>query len=161
MQKMFGCLFVMLALAPGFAAQTKSQEEIKMTIARITPILSVSEVEPCVKFWVERMGFKVTAEVPDGNTVGFAMLERDKVELMYQSYHSIENDNAAMAALARKGPTFLYIEVNNLDEVIGAMKGAEIAVPLRTTFYGMKELGVKDPAGHVILFAQKADAPKS
>ncbi|HKF53685.1 MAG TPA: VOC family protein [Candidatus Acidoferrales bacterium] len=131
-----------------------------MTIARITPILSVSEVEPCVKFWVERMGFKVTAEVPDGNTVGFAMLERDGVELMYQSYHSIENDNAAMAAIARKGASFLYIEVSNLDDVIGAMKGAEIAVPLRTTFYGMKELGVKDPAGHIILFAQKAETLK-
>jgi uncharacterized glyoxalase superfamily protein PhnB len=151
----------MLALAPAFAARAKSQEKTKMTITRITPILSVAEVEPCVKFWVERMGFKVTAEVPDGNTVGFAMLERDGVELMYQSYRSIENDNAAMAALARNSSTFLYVEVNNLDDVIGAMKGAEIAVPLRRTFYGMKELGVKDPAGHIVLFAQKTEGGKS
>lgn len=131
-----------------------------MSISRITPVLAVPEVEPCVKFWVERMGFKVTAEVPDGKTVGFAMLQRDGVELMYQSYHSIESDNAAIAALARKGPSFLYVEVSNLDDVIGAMKGAEIAIPARTTFYGMKELGVKDPAGHVITFAQKTDAAK-
>lgn len=131
-----------------------------MSITRITPVLAGPAVEPCVKFWVERMGFKVTAEVPDGNAVGFAMLERDGVELMYQSYHSIENDNAAIAALARKGPAFLYIEVSNLDDVIRAMKGAEIAMPVRTTFYGMKELGVKDPAGHVITFAQKTDAAK-
>lgn len=131
-----------------------------MTITRITPVLAVPEVEPCVKFWVERMGFKVAAEVPDGNSVGFAMLERFGVELMYQSYHSIESDNAAMAALARNGSAFLYVEVSNLDDVIAAMKGVEIAVPLRTTFYGMKELGVKDPAGHVIIFAQKTDAAK-
>lgn len=131
-----------------------------MSITRITPVLAVAEVEPCVKFWVERMGFKVTAEVADGTAVGFAMLERDGVELMYQSYHSIENDNAAVGALARKGPAFLYAEVSNLDDVIGAMKGAEIAMPVRTTFYGMKELGVKDPAGHVITFAQKTDAAK-
>lgn len=131
-----------------------------MAISRITPVLAVQEVEPCVKFWVERMGFKVVAEVPDGNTVGFAMLEKDGVELMYQSYHSIENDNAAIAALARKGPSFLYMEVSNLDEVIASMKGAEIAMPVRTTFYGMKELGVKDPAGHVITFAQKTGAAK-
>jgi uncharacterized glyoxalase superfamily protein PhnB len=151
----------MLTLAPAFAAQNKSQEKTKMTIARITPVLAVPEVEPCVRFWVQRMGFKVTAEVPDGKTVGFAMLERDGVELMYQSYHSIENDNAAVGALARKGSAFLYVEVSNLDDVIGAMKGAEIVVPLRTTFYGMKEVGVKDPAGHVITFAQKTEAPKS
>ena len=132
-----------------------------MTITRITPVLAVAEVEPCVKFWVERMGFKVTAEVPDGNTLAFAMLEKDGVELMYQSYHSIDTDNATIGALARKGSSFLYVEVNNLDDVISATKGAEIAVPLRTTFYGMKELGVKDPAGHVITFAQKTGGAKS
>lgn len=160
MRKTLGCVFVTLALVPAFVAQTNSQEKTKMSITRITPVLAVPAVEPCVKFWVERMGFKVTAEVPDGNAVGFAMLERDGVELMYQSYHSIENDNAALAALARKGPAFLYIEVSNLDDVIRAMKSAEIAMPVRTTFYGMKELGVKDPAGHVITFAQKTDAAK-
>lgn len=131
-----------------------------MTITRVTPILSVPAVEPCVKFWVERMGFQKTAEVPDGNTLGFAMLEKDGVELMYQSYDSVKKDNAAMGELAAKGPTFLYIEVDNLDAVISAMKGTEIAVPLRTTFYGMKELGVKDPAGHIILFAQKTEPAK-
>jgi uncharacterized glyoxalase superfamily protein PhnB len=30
----------------------------------------------------------------------------------------------------------------------------EVVVPLRTTFYGAKEIGVQDPAGHVILFAE-------
>lgn len=132
-----------------------------MTIMRITPVLPVPAVEPCVKFWVERVDFKVTAEVPDGNAVAFAMLERDGVELMYQSYHSIESDNSAVGALARKGPSFLYIEVDNLNEVIAAMKGAEIAVPLRTTFYGMRELGVKDPSGHVMTFAQKTNNTNS
>lgn len=160
MRKTLGCLLVMLALIPAFAARTKSQEETKMTITRVTPLLSVPQVEPCVKFWVERMGFQKTAEVPDGNTIGFALLEKDGVELMYQSYHSIESDNAAMAEVASKGTTFLYVEVNNLDDVIAAMKGAEIAVPLRTTFYGMRELGVKDPAGHIILFAQKTEPAK-
>jgi uncharacterized glyoxalase superfamily protein PhnB len=148
-------LAVLLLLVTGSLGQTKSQEEEQMKVTRITPVLAVPDVEPCVKFWVERMGFQKTAEVPDGNTVGFAMLEKDGVELMYQSYHSIESDNAAMAELANKGKTFLYVEVSNLDGVIAAMKGAEIAVPLRTTFYGMKELGVKDPAGHIIIFAQK------
>jgi uncharacterized glyoxalase superfamily protein PhnB len=153
-------LWMAIAAAVGPLKGQSQQERKSMTITRVTPVLAVPEVEPCVKFWVERMGFKVTSEVPDGKTVGFATLERDGVELMYQSYHSIENDNAAIAALARKGSSFLYVEVNDLDDVIAAMKGAEIAMPLRTTFYGMKELGVKDPAGHVITFAQKAGEAK-
>jgi uncharacterized glyoxalase superfamily protein PhnB len=153
-------VLIVMASTTGMFKSQSQQEKTPMTIARITPVLTVPEVEPCVKFWVERMGFKVLAEVPDGKTVGFAMLERDGVELMYQSYHSIEGDNAAIAEVARKGKTFLYVEVNHLDDVIGAMKGAEIAMPLRTTFYGMKELGVKDPAGHVITLAQKAGEGK-
>ncbi|MGH9731533.1 MAG: VOC family protein [Candidatus Acidiferrales bacterium] len=153
--KVLACIISMIALAAGYVGQTKSQEGRQMTVKRVTPILAVADVEPCVKFLVERMGFQKTAEVPDGNTLAFAALEKDGFELMYQSYDSVEKENAAMGQLARKGPSFLYVEVENLDEVIQAMKGVEIAVPLRTTFYGMKELGVKDPAGHVILFAQK------
>lgn len=34
------------------------------------------------------------------------------------------------------------------------MAGAEIVLPRRTTFYGMKEIGVREPGGHCIIFAQ-------
>ena len=39
------------------------------------------------------------------------------------------------------------------------MKGANIVLPERTTFYGARELGVKDPAGHVVVFAEMGAAP--
>ena len=60
----------------------------------------------------------------------------------------------------RKGPTFLYVEVENLDETIAAVKGAEVVMPRRTTFYGSTEIGIKDPAGHFITFAQFGSAQK-
>jgi len=53
-----------------------------------------------------------------------------------------------------RGPTFLYIEVDSLDVVISAMTGAEVVMPERKTFYGAREIGVKDPGGHVLTFAQ-------
>jgi len=121
---------------------------------KITPVLFVQEVEPCVKFWVERLGFEKTTEVPDGDKLGFAILQKGGVELMYQSYASLEKDIPGVAAAVRKGPTFLYIEVENLDVIVGAMQGTEVVVPVRTTFYGAKEFGVKDPAGHILTFAQ-------
>ena len=40
-----------------------------MNVKRITPVLFVPEVEPCVKFWVERFGFETTAEVPATATI--------------------------------------------------------------------------------------------
>ena len=125
-----------------------------MNVKRITPVLFVENVEPGVKFWVERMGFEKTAEVPDGNKLAFAMLQRGNVELMYQSYASADKEGAAIAQLARKGPTFLYVEVDSLDQAIAAVEGSEIVMPVRSTFYGSKEISVKDPAGHFITFAE-------
>ena len=138
-------------------AQAETQKEKTMKVTRITPVLFAASIEPCVKFWTERLGFQKTAEVPEGNTLGFAILEKDGVELMYQSYASADKDNASTGPLVRKGPSFLYVEVSDLDAVMGAMKGIEPTIPLRTTFYGMREMGVKDPAGHVVMFAQKTE----
>ncbi len=125
-----------------------------MTIKRITPVLLVEEVEPCVKFWVERLDFQKTAEVPDGSKLAFAMLQKGNVELMYQTYASADKDVAAISQLFRKGPSFLYVEVGSLDQTIAAIQGAEVLVPVRTTFYGATEIIVKDPGGHVVTFAQ-------
>jgi len=33
-----------------------------------------------------------------------------------------------------------------------------VVMPVRTTFYGAREIGVKDPAGHVVTFAQYGPA---
>src|SRR5271165_4226694 len=133
----------------------RAEEKTKtMNVKRITPVLFAEEIEPCVKFWVDRLGFQKTAEVPDGNKLGFAMLQKGNVELMYQSYASAEKDVASVSQLVRKGPTFLYVEVDSLDDTIAAVQGAEVVMPVRTTFYGAKEIGIKDPAGHFITFAQ-------
>ncbi len=129
-----------------------------VTVKKITPILFAQELEPCIRFWTERLGFQKTVEVPEGGKIGFVILERDGLELMYQSYASVEKDSAATAELARKGPTFLYLEVNDLKQSLAVTQGAEVGMPERSTFYGSKEFGVKDPAGHWIIFAQQGAA---
>ncbi|PYX29979.1 MAG: hypothetical protein DMG77_10850 [Acidobacteria bacterium] len=131
-----------------------------MSVKKLTPVLFVEDVEPCVKFWVEQLGFQKTTEVPDGNKLAFAMLQKSNVELMYQSYASADKDVGAISKLVRKGPTFLYVEVDNLDETMAAINGAEVVMPVRTTFYGAREIGIKDPAGHFITFAQFGNAPQ-
>jgi uncharacterized glyoxalase superfamily protein PhnB len=125
------------------------------TLKKITPILFAQEIEPCTQFWTERMGFQKIVEVPEGDKIGFVLLEKDGLELMYQSYASVEKDDAVTAAAARKGPAFLYIEVEDLNAALGATRGAELAMAVRNTFYGAKEFGVKDPVGHYLIFAQQ------
>lgn len=126
-----------------------------MNVKRITPVLLVSEIEPQLHFWVDRLGFAKTIEVPDANKLAFVAFQKDSTEVMYQTYASVEHDAPpTMAAAARKGPTYLYIEVDNLDSVLAAMKDVPKVMPERTAFYGMREFAVADPAGHFITFAQ-------
>ena len=126
-----------------------------MAVKKITPVLFAEEIEPCVKFWVDRFGFQKTAEVPDGGKLAFAMLQKGNVELMYQSFASADKDvGTTISQQVRKGPTFLYVEVDSLDETINAVKGTEVVMPKRKTFYGSTEIGIKDPSGHYITFAE-------
>ncbi|HLG96269.1 MAG TPA: VOC family protein [Bryobacteraceae bacterium] len=140
----------------GTAILAASEKGTTMTVKKITPVLFAQEIESCVAFWTDRLGFEKTAEVPDGGKLAFAMLQKGGVELMYQSYASAEKDlkDAAVAQLARKGPTFLFAEVDNLEAIIAATEGAPVLTPVRTTFYGSTEISVQDPAGHVVTFAQ-------
>jgi uncharacterized glyoxalase superfamily protein PhnB len=140
----------------------KAQEKEKtMSVKKITPILFAAEIEPCLKFWTERLGFVKTVDVPEGDKLGFAILQKGGIELMYQSYASAEKDISSTSRDVRKGPSFLYVEVENLDAIIGAIKGIDVVMPVRTTFYGAKEIGIKDPAGHVIIFAQLGFIPQN
>jgi uncharacterized glyoxalase superfamily protein PhnB len=153
-------LGTLIILAGPATGRLQGEDKMKsLTVKKITPVLFVQEVEPCVKFWVERLGFQKTIEVPEGHKIGFAMLVKGNVELMYQSYASADKDVPALSPIVRKGPTFLYVEVENLDEMIDAVKGSEVVMPVRTTFYGSKEIGIKDPAGHFVTFAQMGVAP--
>ena len=126
-----------------------------MSVKKVTAVLFAQDIERCVKFWMDRFGFEKTAEVPEGDKLAFAMLQKGNVELMYQSYASADKDvGTNISEAVRKGPTFLYVEVDNLEETINAVKGSEIVMPKRQTFYGSTEFGVKDPAGHFVTFAE-------
>ena len=152
-------LLTLFVTAP--AAQLNAEEKGKlMTVKKITPILFAEEIEPCLKFWVERLGFEKTVDVPEGNKLAFAILQKGGIELMYQTYASAEKDVSAISPEIRKGPSFLYVEVENLDEITAAVRGTEVVMPVRTTFYGAKEVAIKDPAGHVITFAQLGVVPE-
>jgi uncharacterized glyoxalase superfamily protein PhnB len=132
--------------------------EEMMNVKRITPVLFVKEIEPVLPFWVDALGFAKNIEVPHGNTLGFVALQKGTTEVMYQSYASLGEDMPLVAEAARKGPTFLYIEVDNLDAVLMALQSFKIVQPERTAFYGMREVGYQDPAGHFVTFAQAVAA---
>lgn len=134
-----------------------------MNVKQITPLITVDAVEPCLLFWTS-LGFEVTAEVPHGEGIGFAMLARDGLVVMYQSRDSIESDLEASGAPAgfadevASGTTLLFVEVDAIDEVLQTLDGsAEVVVPRRETFYGMDEIFLRAPCGTVVGFAARVE----
>ena len=145
-----------LALAT-WTAFTAAHNRIERTmmINKSTPVLHVKSVEPSLKFWTERFGFKKTVEVPEGDHLGFVALENGPVEVMYQTYSGMKADPAnSLAKAVEQGPSFLFMEVADINAVAESLKGAEIVQPIHDTFYGSKEIVVKEPGGHFVIFAQ-------
>ena len=130
-------------------------------VRKLTPVLLVDAIEPCLPFWTERLGFELTVQVPEGDRLGFVILVKDGVEVMYQSWASIRGDIPALAEGADSTAptrTALFMEVADVEAIARVVQGdpsLEIAVPRRKTFYGMDEIGVREPGGHVVIFAQQ------
>jgi len=142
------------AMGISSAAGQNTKENTKM-INRSTPILHVRSVEPAIKFWTEKFGFKVTIEVPEGDHIGFAALENGNVELMYQTYSGMKADPTnPLADSVEKGPSYIFMEVSDISKVIDSLKGGEIVQGLHETFYGSKEIIAKEPGGHYVIFSQ-------
>jgi len=148
-----------LALLAYAAVSTAStdKEKVRM-INRSTPILHVKSVEPSLKFWTERFGFKSTVQVPEGNHIGFVALESGSIELMYQTYEGMQTDQN-LAKAVEQGPSFIFMEVADINAVIKSLDGAEVVQGLHETFYGAKEVVVKEPGGHFVIFSQMPAQP--
>lgn len=125
---------------------------------KITAALMPEAIEACLPFWVDRMGFAKTVEVPEGDRLGFVILEREGAELMLQSVESVRKDAAAFAPDGPPRGTGLFIEVKDFADTLERLAGYPIALPERTTFYGMREIGVHTPGGHVVVFAAPVGA---
>jgi len=123
---------------------------------KLTPVLMVEAIEPCLPLWIERLGWTKTVEVPEGDELGFVILTKDDVELMYQSWKSVEKDLGLPARRPQGTSVGLFIEVSDLDDIEKRIAGLPIALPRRRTFYGMDEIGVTEAGGHMVIFAQPA-----
>jgi uncharacterized glyoxalase superfamily protein PhnB len=119
---------------------------------KLTPVLVVEEIEKSLPFWIDRLGFTKTVEVPEGARLGFVILVKSPAEVMLQTWTSAEAD---VPGLLPKGRTVaaLFVEVEDFDDLRNRIEGCEIIVPERTTFYGMREIGVREPGGHIVIFA--------
>ena len=126
-----------------------------MIVKRATPVLLVDRVEPTRDFF-KRVGFEVIAEVPAGASVGFAILQKDSAQVMVETRGN-ENEPAAIQAITRESRrAAVFVEVDDLDAVIGALAGSRVIVERHLTFYKSDELTYEEPGANIVTFARFA-----
>ena len=124
-------------------------------LKQLTPVLIVEAVEPGIQFWVDRLGFKITNQVPgpDGKLV-FASVQFEDIEVMYQTRASVIEDQPSSAGELDGHSIALFITVSNLDMIEKAVEGAPVVKPRHKTFYGSEEIYVREPGGNTVGFAR-------
>ena len=124
-------------------------------LKQLTPVLIVDAVEPCIKFWTDRLGFAVTNQVPDpdGKLI-FASVEKEGIEIMYQTRASVISEQPGSAGELMGHSVALFITVDDLDKVEKSLAGAPVVKPRHETSYGSTEIYVKEPGGNTVGFAQ-------
>lgn len=125
------------------------------TVKQLTPVIVVDQVEPCIAFWTERLGFALENQVPgpEGG-LQFASVRQGAVEVMYQTRASVVADMPELSGTFDGHPITLFLSVDDLDAVERAMQGVPVVKPRHATFYGSQEVYVREPGGNVVGFAQ-------
>jgi len=136
-------------------ADEKTRSASSPALKQLTPVLIVDAVEPCLKFWTDRLGFGVNNQVPgdDGKLV-FASVLKDGIEIMYQTRASVLSEDPGAARDLTGHSVALFITVADLNSVEKSLAGAPVVKPRHDTFYGSTEIYVKEPGGNTVGFAQ-------
>jgi len=121
-------------------------------LKKLTPVLFVEHIEDQLPFWMDMLEFEKTVEVPHDGELGFVILVKDSVELMLQSYASVAADVPDLKNDRAHVP--LFFEVSDINVIENRLGDRQRLFPRRTTFYGATEVGVRDPAGNPVAFAQ-------
>jgi uncharacterized glyoxalase superfamily protein PhnB len=128
---------------------------------KITPLLMVEKVEASLPFWMDRLGFEKKVEVPDHDGLAFAILSLGGAEIMLQTIESVRKDEPKFAPSGHANAASLFIEVEEFDDILKRLEGYPIEMAERTTFYGMREIGVYEPGGHIVVFAARITAQQA
>ena len=129
---------------------------------KVTPVLVVEKIEPVIAFW-KKLGVPATTEVPSDDGLVFAIFAAAGVEVMYQTSASVKEDLVGRRPTSKRSGrvrrrSTLYIEVRSLAEVEKNLRDERLVMPRRTTFYGATEAAYADPAGNIIVFAERTAA---
>ncbi len=129
---------------------------LKSAFRRISTVLLVDRIEPCLDFWVDRLGFEVRLQVQGEDSLEFVALCRDDVEVVYRTVDSMHLDTPGLVDSDVHSPwVVIYLEVDDLDELLPRLDGIEVVSPLKETPFGSSEIYVREPSGRILCLSSR------
>jgi uncharacterized glyoxalase superfamily protein PhnB len=135
---------------------------------KLTPDLMVIDVAKTVKFYTEKLGFKLDMLVPENEKAietrlanekkyVYAMVSRDDVFVMFMRKDVYGEDVQALKGVSIGASATFYCDVDNVSALHDSFKenGVDIIKGISTTWYGMKEFYIMDLNGYILGFAEQ------
>jgi uncharacterized glyoxalase superfamily protein PhnB len=128
-----------------------------LKVQKLTPNLVVRDVAASMNFYRTVLGFETAFTVPDQAPYVFASITNGSVEIFFNDHKSVTEDYPALTAKGIGGSLTLFIEVEGIEEILATVKkaGAQVTMPLKDQFYGMREFAFEDPEGWVVTIAER------
>jgi catechol 2,3-dioxygenase-like lactoylglutathione lyase family enzyme len=124
----------------------------------VTPNLLVRDVTRSAAFYRDVLGFTMGETVPDKEPFVFVWMKRDDVSVFLNDIKAAEHDYPAAASMPPGGTAAMFFIVSDVDAYHAQVApNANVILPLKTQFYGMREFAVTDPDGHIITFAERVE----
>ncbi|MTI32146.1 VOC family protein [Xanthovirga aplysinae] len=140
-----------------------------MKANKLTPNLEVKDIKETVDFYESILGFSLVMAVPEtqdgieqalaeGKDYVYALVKKDKVELMFQRTDSFKEDIALARNLPMGASASFYMEIDGIKAFYEQIKSKHInPTKLKTAWYGMQEFYIADNNGYILGFAEKND----
>ena len=129
------------------------------TFTSVTPNLIVRDIAKSTAFYRDVLGFETKQTVPDAEPFVFVWLEHHGVPVFLNDLKAAEHDYPDAASLPQGGSAAMFFVITGVDAYHAAVSPkANVIMPLKTQFYGMREFAITDPDGHIITFAERVAA---
>ncbi len=123
---------------------------------RLSSVLLVDRIEPCLEFWVDQLDFEIRLQVQGDDHLEFVTLSQGDVEINYRTRDSIHQDTPGLLEGGSHEPwVVLYLHVDDLDDVMARIEGVEVVVPMRETILGTREIFVREPSGRILALSSR------
>ena len=125
----------------------KSEERCYDHLMRVVPMIHVPDVGATVR-WYATLGFNPIRQNEEDGEVNWALLSSGETELMFSAGGKLTTDS--------RREVDLYVHTEGVDEMHERLKDrVQVVEEPHDTFYGMREIGVHEPSGHIVVFAAR------